>query len=155
MQERFPQPARVTLTQRSALVVRGDAVFEHLDIDGALLVVVEPGASLTVRSLVVRNQGWTLVRSACCVLRPTAAPFELRCRSLQAARRAHACVQEAAPEDGPAEERFRVRGYKMQKRAGLLLHVRSGAVTVDAHEDRPGARVFSPAERREEWRPPC
>lgn len=62
MQERFPQPARVTMTSRSALVVRGDAAFHHLDLDGALVVIVEPGASLTVRSLVVRNQGWTLVR---------------------------------------------------------------------------------------------
>lgn len=58
-------------------------------------------------------------------------------------------------EDGPEQERFRVRGFKMQKRAGLLLHVRAGAVEVDSVEDRPGARIFTPQERREEWRPPC
>ena len=70
-------------------------------------------------------------------------------------RHARARVQEEAPEGGPAEEKFRVRGFKMQKRAGLLLHVRAGAVVVDSVEDRPGARIFSPQECREEWRPPC
>eukprot|EP00892_Ulva_mutabilis_P004215 jgi/Ulvmu1/2165/UM013_0009.1 len=121
MRERFPQPERVSVTARSTLAVRGDAVIHHLDLDGALVIAVDPGASLTVRSLVVRNQGWTL---------------------------------EAVKEDGPEEERLRVRGFKMAKRSGLLLRVRSGAAAVDAVEDRPGARIFTPQERREEWCPP-
>lgn len=53
---------QVSVTERSSLVVAGDVTIEHLDVDGALVVQVVPGAKLTIRSLVVRNSGWKVVR---------------------------------------------------------------------------------------------
>ena len=73
VQERFPAPAQVSVTERSSLVVAGDVTIEHLDVDGALVVQVAPGAKLTIRSLVVRNSGWKVVHlplpSACVLLK--------------------------------------------------------------------------------------
>ena len=66
VQERFPAPAQVSVAEGSSLVVAGDATIEHLDVEGALVVLVEPGASLTIRSLVVRNSGWKVVRPTSC-----------------------------------------------------------------------------------------
>jgi hypothetical protein len=42
--------------------VSGDCTIEHLDVRGALIVRVDEGAKLTIKSLVVRNHGWQLVR---------------------------------------------------------------------------------------------
>lgn len=63
MQERFLSPQQVTISTRSSLVVSGDVTIEHLDLDGALVLCVDPGAQLTIRSLVVRNKGWIVVRN--------------------------------------------------------------------------------------------
>ena len=50
-----------TVSDRSSLVVKGnDIVIESMDIDGALVLDVCDGASLTVDGLKVQNKGWTL-----------------------------------------------------------------------------------------------
>jgi hypothetical protein len=51
-------------------------------------------------------------------------------------------------------EQLRIRGFKLIKRAGCLLHVTSGHAVVDAVEDRAIAVTFSPTEVRGEWVPP-
>jgi hypothetical protein len=86
VQQRFEQPASVKVTARSSVVLAGDIVVEELDVDGALDVTVERGASLRIKRLVVRNAGWTqectlllcsLHSRACCLL-------VCRCRCLDA-----------------------------------------------------------------------
>ena len=58
---KFPAPAAVRISQRSALVVEGsDVVVEGLELDGALIVRACAGARVTLRGLVVRNAGWAL-----------------------------------------------------------------------------------------------
>jgi UDP-sugar pyrophosphorylase len=52
-------PASIRISRRSALVVRGAGVtIRSLVLDGALEIEAEPGASIDVRSLLVRNRGW-------------------------------------------------------------------------------------------------
>jgi hypothetical protein len=62
LQERFLSPRQVSITEQSSVVVSGDCTIEHLDVRGALIVRVDEGAKLTIKSLVVRNHGWQLVR---------------------------------------------------------------------------------------------
>ena len=56
------RPAAVKISEDSSLVLRGRVTIESLDLDGALDVSVADGASLHIHRLVVRNDGWTLVR---------------------------------------------------------------------------------------------
>jgi len=59
---KFPQPASVKISSRSSLVVNGSGiVIESLDLDGALVIECEDGASGVVRDLVVKNKGWEKV----------------------------------------------------------------------------------------------
>lgn len=62
MQERLLAPEKVKITGRSSLVLAGDVTIESLELDGALEVVAEPGTQAHIKRLVVRNDGWTLVR---------------------------------------------------------------------------------------------
>ena len=55
---RFRNPAAVSLTARSTLVLDGDIVVEGLQLDGALIVRAGPGARVVLRGLVVRNAGY-------------------------------------------------------------------------------------------------
>ncbi|CDJ45295.1 UDP-N-acetylglucosamine pyrophosphorylase, putative [Eimeria tenella] len=52
------QGANVQIQQDSALVISGDVRIHNLELDGALLLKADPGASLVVESLSVRNAGW-------------------------------------------------------------------------------------------------
>ena len=69
LRARLPKPSAVSISARSALVVDelvpgqgvGEVVFESLDLDGALVIRVAPGARLVVRDAVVRNKGWSRV----------------------------------------------------------------------------------------------
>ena len=58
---KFPAPAAVRISQRSALVIEGpDVVVEGLELDGALVVRACAGARVVLRGLAVKNAGWTL-----------------------------------------------------------------------------------------------
>ncbi len=58
---KFPSPAAVRISQRSALVIEGsDVIVEGLELDGALVVRACSGAKVTLRGLVVKNAGWAL-----------------------------------------------------------------------------------------------
>jgi len=59
---KFPHPRAVNISGRSSLVLSGDGlVIESLNLDGALLVKCEEGASGVIRELSVTNKGWVKV----------------------------------------------------------------------------------------------
>jgi UDP-sugar pyrophosphorylase len=61
-QIKFPNPSNVKISSRSSLVVRGSGVIiESLDLDGALVIECEEGASGVIRNLIVKNAGWEKV----------------------------------------------------------------------------------------------
>jgi len=57
----LPQPARVCVSERSALLVSGAVVIAGLQLDGTLRIVAAPGARVRVEGLTVRNRGWDWV----------------------------------------------------------------------------------------------
>ena len=60
--ERFPNPSKIKISSRSSLVIKGSGVvIESLDLDGALVIDAEEGASGVIRDLVVKNKGWIKV----------------------------------------------------------------------------------------------
>lgn len=59
---KFPNPSAVKISGRSSLVLSGNGlVIESLDLDGALVVECEEGASGVIRDLSVSNEGWVKV----------------------------------------------------------------------------------------------
>ena len=59
---KFPYPEKVKISSRSTLVIRGPGVtIESLDLDGALIIDVDPTEKAIVRDLVVKNDGWVQV----------------------------------------------------------------------------------------------
>uniref|UniRef100_A0A7S2V323 Uncharacterized protein n=1 Tax=Fibrocapsa japonica TaxID=94617 RepID=A0A7S2V323_9STRA len=62
MRARFPSPENIKISSKSVLIVRGEGVVvERLDLDGSVLLDAEEGAKLTVRQLVVKNNGAKLL----------------------------------------------------------------------------------------------
>lgn len=62
LKKKFPNPDSVKISGRSSLVLSGDGlVIECLDLDGALVVECEEGASGVIRDLSVKNNGWVKV----------------------------------------------------------------------------------------------
>jgi len=60
--EKFPQPENVKISSRSSLVIQGSGIIiESLDLDGALIIECEDGASGIVRDVKVNNKGWEKV----------------------------------------------------------------------------------------------
>uniref|UniRef100_A0A7S2ERR0 UTP-monosaccharide-1-phosphate uridylyltransferase n=1 Tax=Trieres chinensis TaxID=1514140 RepID=A0A7S2ERR0_TRICV len=56
---KFPSPSDIKISSRSSLIVNGkDVVIKSLDLDGALVIKCEDGASGTIEGLVVKNKGW-------------------------------------------------------------------------------------------------
>jgi len=61
-QKKFPNPSAIKISGRSSLVLSGDGlVIESLNLDGALVVECEEGASGVIRDLSVKNKGWKKV----------------------------------------------------------------------------------------------
>lgn len=59
---KFPTPEKVSISSRSTLVVRGaGVVIESLELDGCLVVEADPGETVTIKDLVVKNDGWVQV----------------------------------------------------------------------------------------------
>ena len=59
LRPKLSTPARVRISSKSSLVVRGaDVTIEHLELDGALVIDVADGGSLHIVTLTVRNAGW-------------------------------------------------------------------------------------------------
>mmetsp|Transcript_4263 Transcript_4263/g.10134 ORF Transcript_4263/g.10134 Transcript_4263/m.10134 type:complete len:622 (-) Transcript_4263:138-2003(-) len=59
---KIPYPEKVSITSRSTLVVKGaGVVIESLELDGCLVVEADPGETLTIKDLVVKNEGWVQV----------------------------------------------------------------------------------------------
>lgn len=58
---RFPQPSKIKISERSSLVLGGNIVIESLELDGALVIECEEGATGTISELVVKNKGWKKV----------------------------------------------------------------------------------------------
>ena len=58
---RFPDPSKIKISGRSSLVISGNVIIESMDLDGALVVVCEDGATGTISNLVVKNKGWVKV----------------------------------------------------------------------------------------------
>ena len=60
--KQFPNPSKIKISSRSSLVVKGNGVvIESLDLDGALVIECEEGASGVIKDLVVKNKGWKKV----------------------------------------------------------------------------------------------
>lgn len=60
--KKFPNPSAVKISGRSSLVLSGDGlVIESLELDGALEVECEEGASGIIRGLSITNKGWVKV----------------------------------------------------------------------------------------------
>ena len=60
--KKFPSPSAVKISGRSSLVVSGDGlVIESLNLDGALVVECEEGATGVIRDFSVTNKGWVKV----------------------------------------------------------------------------------------------
>jgi UDP-sugar pyrophosphorylase len=60
--KKFPNPSAIKISGRSSLVLSGDGlVVESLNLDGALVVECEAGASGVIRDLSVTNKGWVKV----------------------------------------------------------------------------------------------
>jgi len=60
--EKFPNPSAIKISDKSSLVVSGSGlVIESLDLDGALVIECEEGATGVIRNLKVANVGWTKV----------------------------------------------------------------------------------------------
>ena len=60
--KKFPNPSAVKISGKSSLVLSGGGlVIESLNLDGALVVECEDGASGTIRNLSVKNKGWVKV----------------------------------------------------------------------------------------------
>lgn len=60
--KKFPNPSAVKISGRSSLVLKGEGlVIESLELDGALIVECEDGASGVIRNLIVKNKGWMKV----------------------------------------------------------------------------------------------
>ena len=83
----LPNPSQVTISTRSSLVISGEGsvVIESLQLDGALEIRTIAGASVTIRGLVVTNQGWELV--ALSEEEMESAPEELRIRGYRLEKR--------------------------------------------------------------------
>ena len=59
---KIPNPKKVSITSRSTLVVKGSGVvIESLELDGCLVVEADPGETVTIKDLVVKNEGWVQV----------------------------------------------------------------------------------------------
>jgi UDP-sugar pyrophosphorylase len=60
--QKITDPTAVKISGTSSLVVKGEGLtIESLDLDGALVIECEPGATGIIRNLVVRNEGWVKV----------------------------------------------------------------------------------------------
>ena len=60
--EKFTSPSQVKISKTSSLVVSGSGVvIESLDLDGALVINCEEGASGVIKDLTVKNKGWEKV----------------------------------------------------------------------------------------------
>lgn len=55
---KFPKPSSIKISAKSSLIVEGDVVIESLDLDGALIIKCEEGASGVLRDVIVKNKGW-------------------------------------------------------------------------------------------------
>jgi hypothetical protein len=55
---KFPNPSNIKISAKSSLIVEGDVIIESLDLDGALVIKCEEGASGVLRDVVVTNKGW-------------------------------------------------------------------------------------------------
>ena len=81
LRAKLPTPAEVHVSETSTLLVDGvDVTIEQLTLDGALEVRVCAAASLVIRSLHVRNDGWQFDELSEAVLRSASCPEVLRIR---------------------------------------------------------------------------
>jgi len=59
---RFPNPSKIKISARSTLVVQGAGVtIESLDLDGALIIECEEGATGVIKGLKVQNEGFVRI----------------------------------------------------------------------------------------------
>lgn len=56
----FPNPDKIKISAKSSLVVSGpgNITIESLELDGALVIECPEGATLTVKDVAVKNEGW-------------------------------------------------------------------------------------------------
>ncbi|GBG63393.1 hypothetical protein CBR_g38016 [Chara braunii] len=93
VKEKVPEGGRVSISQRSTLVIDGpDVILEDLHLDGALIIKAVPGAKIRVSGLTVKNSGWDLDplrcgsgESADC----ESVPEVLRMRGFQTSKKDH------------------------------------------------------------------
>lgn len=59
---KFPSPSNIKISAKSSLVIKGSGVvIESLDLDGALIIECEEGATGIIKDFVVKNKGWVRV----------------------------------------------------------------------------------------------
>ena len=62
LKKKFPNPSMIKISGKSSLVLSGSGlVVESLDLDGALVVECEEGATGIIQNLSVKNSGWVKV----------------------------------------------------------------------------------------------
>jgi UDP-sugar pyrophosphorylase len=62
LKKKFPSPSMIKISGNSSLVLSGSGlVVESLDLDGALVVECEEGATGKIQNLSVKNSGWVKV----------------------------------------------------------------------------------------------
>jgi len=83
----------------STLVLDGDITFEHLDLDGTLVITAAPGAKVTVHRMGVRNDGWPYFP-----LTNADAPEVLKIRGYDVRRRGQRLLQFTEPGDHIVDE---------------------------------------------------
>ena len=62
LSKHFPNPKAIKITPRSTLVINGNVVIESLDLDGALIVTAQSGATVRLRGLKIQNAGEEFVK---------------------------------------------------------------------------------------------
>eukprot|EP00752_Nemacystus_decipiens_P014974 g13332.t1 len=123
LKKRLPKPSEVSISATSTLLIKGggDVTIEGLELDGTLEIEVEKGASLVLRGLTVKNDGWV--------------PTPLN-------------EAELAGIEGGFPEAIRIRGFRLDKRASHVIElaegkrVASGFASVDAPDDADNLVVY-------------
>jgi len=105
---------KVRISDRSTLILEGDVTLKNLDLDGALVVRVAPGASLIIDGANVSNKGWSFLSNS------EAASY---CQELRCAERS------PCPHHQPQklDEKYLIRGFTLIKAEHAQIDVKSGS----------------------------
>jgi len=121
-----------SITQRSSLIVEGDNItIENLELDGCLWIKSSPGTKISIRNLVVINDGWFMTPTDGVFLEP------------QPVHREAAWLESA-----PTGETRQMRGFVLNKRDSCKIHAGENMGTLyvtgfmGRHKDCPAGVII-------------